>query len=139
MDTEKIYALEIKETHVNESKGYCFSETEWHTPFTTDIGHLYRSLQGEYGRCISYVYNTVNGATVPIGWVFQKRLQYEDSPEFYIRESWVMIRLASDSGFVPTKDDHPPFWRNTARTVEAVYFDVRHWKRLFDRITVESD
>lgn len=89
--------LEIKEKFVNRDKGYVFSESDWHALDTQDKGQLYRSLRDEYGRCISKVYVDqlqVNGqmAAIPIGWVFVKRIQYEDCDETYLREVWVTVR-----------------------------------------------
>lgn len=91
--------LQIKETFINESKGHIFSESGWYTPFTEDRGELFRSLRGEYGRCTSSVYiDRVNAPPVRVGWVFTKRMEYEDyrpgssMDRYYTREVWVSTR-----------------------------------------------
>ena len=42
--------LWIKETHVNETKGYRMGDAEWYETFTDDKGKLFKSLQKEYGK-----------------------------------------------------------------------------------------
>jgi hypothetical protein len=60
-----------------------------------DPAKLYRSCLKEYGRCISKVYIDKNGKSVPVGWVFLKRQEYEDSrkrpSETYLHETWVTL------------------------------------------------
>lgn len=92
--------LETRETYVNETKGCQFGESDWQEAYTDDRGRLFRSLQKEYGRCTSRMYRDVEGAPpVTIGWVFSKRMEYEDARpswsddrRFYIREVWVEVR-----------------------------------------------
>ena len=70
---------------------YLNGESGWYEPFTDDLGRLFKSLRREYGRCVSRVYqDTPDGTADPIGWVFQKRAKYTDSPETYLQEVWVM-------------------------------------------------
>ena len=57
-----------------------------------EIGRLYRNCRSEYGRCVSKVYiSTRTEEAVPIGWVFQKREEYNDTHKPYIRETWVTV------------------------------------------------
>jgi len=91
--------LQIQETYINQTRGHRFGESGWYKPFTDDKGKLFRSLQREYGKCTSRVYqDTPDGKPDAIGWVFEKRMRYEDArgkhPErdFYTREVWVTIR-----------------------------------------------
>lgn len=119
--------LEIHETYVNETKGYRFGESDWYEPFTDNRVRLFRDMQREYGGCIGKVYRDVatHVAQVPncpmvarpdrvtweviaCGWVFAKRMAYEDArgnpytgrldPErdFYRREVWVELRETPD-------------------------------------------
>jgi hypothetical protein len=113
--------LQIRETFVNTTKGYQFSETEWYEPFTQDRGELLRSLQKEYGQAVRmYVDLPVLDAehapvpTVPIGdrrqsrteaagWVFSRRELYEDArgksdADYYTREVWVQVRDVPGEG-----------------------------------------
>ncbi len=87
----------IQETYVNETKGQQFSQSEPYEPFTDDLGKLYRNLQREYGRCTSKVYHDVkNGPPIAVGWVFSKRMEYEDArpgdkDRTYLRTVWVSL------------------------------------------------
>lgn len=92
--------LWIEETHNNVTKGYYLGDIPAYETFTSDRGRLYHSLVKEYGRCIGAMhYEDKGGRTVPnVGWVFQKRKQYEDTgrgtgrkAEYYIHEVWVTI------------------------------------------------
>ena len=70
---------------------------------TSKVGNIFKEFQREHGRCVSKVYiDTADGAK-PIGWVFQKREEYEDSrpryddynrrikPKTFIREVWITL------------------------------------------------
>lgn len=95
--------LHISETWVNATKGHGVGQSGIYETFTDDLGELYRRLRGEYGRCISRIYIDCRvypghelSDTKPIGWVFQKRRQYEDCDETYLAETWVeVIELAA--------------------------------------------
>lgn len=54
---------------------------------------IYRYAVKEYGRCVSKMYtDTVDGRTIHIGWVFQKRMAYIDSPKKkFVQETWVSV------------------------------------------------
>ena len=58
-------------------------ETRYEKP-----GDLFRSCQREYGRCTSKVYV---GDGHPIGWVFEKKKQYDDSKDTFILQTWVSV------------------------------------------------
>lgn len=88
----------IRETFVNRTENYLFGEGEPYEPFTDNIGRLFRSLSKEYGRCTGRMYyERKQGGDVPIGWVFEKRMRYEDANKYYIREVWVSLHDAPDT------------------------------------------
>lgn len=93
--------LQMRETFVNETKGYQFGETDWYEPYTDNRGALFLSLQREYGRCVSTMYrDRQDGTVVRVGWVFQKRMEYEGArtrDDTYIREAWVELRTVPDT------------------------------------------
>ena len=62
--------------------------------FTDSVGELYRAMRREYGRCEGRVYRDTADSTKAIGWVFVKRMQYEDSPDTYLRRVWVTLHDA---------------------------------------------
>lgn len=85
--------LYISETHVNATEHYVYNElSPYETRFDT-IGDLYRSLQREYGKCISamYIDYTDRVKTQKIGYVFQSRTKYENNNKMYLREVWIRI------------------------------------------------
>jgi len=97
--------LQIRETYtevkeMEDSWGwdrvaYQFGESDWYEPFTEDLGKLFKSLRKEYGRCVSKVYQDAPDRTAdPIGWVFQKRVKYQDCNKTYLQEVWVTHRQA---------------------------------------------
>ena len=82
----------IQETWKNATENYISGDSGLYEPFTDDSGKLYRSLQREYGKCVSKVYiDDENGKSKPIGWVFQKRQKYDDCNKTYLLETWVTL------------------------------------------------
>jgi hypothetical protein len=92
--------LWVSETFLNKTKDFRFGDTEPYETYTDTIGQLFREMQREYGRCVSRVYTDASGTTKQIGWVFEKRMQYEDARgndterDYYIREVWVTVYTA---------------------------------------------
>jgi hypothetical protein len=90
--------MRIRETFVNASKGYRYGDGDWYEPYTEDRGELFRNLRREYGKCISKMYvelPTVDDGSLTAyecGWVFQSRVKYDDSPDTYLRETWVEVQ-----------------------------------------------
>jgi hypothetical protein len=100
-------SLLISETFVNLDEGYRFGDSGKYEPFTDDLGQLYKSLRAEYGRCTGHVYiDTKEHRTKTVGWVFLKRMVYEDSRtnETYLREVWVTLLDAPDD--VTVREHH---------------------------------
>ena len=78
----------IQEIYIDQTRGGIFGGSGVYEAFT---GELFRNLQKEYGRCRGKVYIDIDGESKQIGWVFEKRMKYEDSPETYVREVWVTL------------------------------------------------
>lgn len=74
---------EGKRAHCGDSEVY---ETAFDKP-----GDLYRASMRHHGRCISKVY--VDDG-VQVGWVFVKRMRYEDDPGTFLAETWVTVHTA---------------------------------------------
>ena len=89
--------LWIQEEFFNATKGYRFSQSAPYETAFDDTGKLFRSLQSEYGRCVSRVYVGTKTGTKRIGWVFEKRMRYEDSKGHYTREVWVTVLDKADT------------------------------------------
>ena len=91
----------IHEAHRNKTENHLISDEIEYEAFTDDIGKLFRSLQNEYGRCVSKVYRDKKIVTndhggerwevVSIGWVFEKRERYQDMDETYLHETWITL------------------------------------------------
>jgi hypothetical protein len=103
--------LVISESYINATTECRFGDSGWQEPYTDDIGRLYKDLQSEYGRCTGHVYvDTTEGDPVPVGWVFIKRMEYEDfrsglrssygREKTYLREVWVSVGERDDAGEV---------------------------------------
>lgn len=97
------YKLEILEEYINETRGHIFGESGWYEPYTDNVGKLFRSLQREFGRCMGHVYVDTETETSIVGWVFRKRMEYEDAHRIrrkedrtYIREVWVTLRWTKE-------------------------------------------
>jgi hypothetical protein len=109
--------LWVQEQFVNATENTRYGESPVYETYFDSIGRLFRSCQKEWGACVSKVYITVKDESepsgwdeaMPIGWVFQKRVEYEErSPRYddygrikpretYIREVWVIVHEAPDT------------------------------------------
>lgn len=96
--------LVINESFIDVTTETRLGDSGWYEPFTDDVGRLYRSLQSEYGRCTGHVYiDTGDGETVPVGWVFVGRVEYDGAGDCgflcdrtYLREVWVSVGERDD-------------------------------------------
>ena len=78
----------------DDGKRYGNGESGVYETWATDPGKLYRFLQCEYGRCTGAVYHDIDGQSIKIGWVFEKRRKYDDCNETYLAETWVTLHDA---------------------------------------------
>lgn len=90
--------LVISESYVNATTETRYGDSGWQEPYTDDIGQLYASCVREFGRCTGHVYVDTDTGTVPVGWVFVKRVEYDDVGRYgfrgertYLREVWVSV------------------------------------------------
>lgn len=85
----------IRETHINVDEGYRYYDGQWEEISEDSLGGLFRRLQSDYGRCVSKQYqDRVSGPPIQTGWVFEKRVEYDDRPrEKYTREVWVSVSI----------------------------------------------
>lgn len=95
------HKLEVSETYIDETRGCIFGDSGgWYEPYTENVGRLFRNMQQEFGRCTGTVYvDTAQGETMATGWVFSKRVEYDDAHRIrrkedrtYVREVWVSLR-----------------------------------------------
>jgi hypothetical protein len=87
---ENIY---IQETWIDQKNKSIIGETDIYETFTDNKGDLFRSLQNEYGRCVSKIFvDESDGKQKQVGWVFEKKQKYDDINEFFILETWITIK-----------------------------------------------
>lgn len=101
----------IKEVFINRTLNARFGDSGVIESHCDTPGEVYKACRAEYGRCVSKVYiDTKDGGTKSIGWVFLKRMKYEDArsnkPEdYYLREVWVVMY----QGPAVTRTEHAPY------------------------------
>lgn len=85
--------LLIQKSWTNESKGYLMGESDKYEyeSFTDNLKELFQSMQSEYGKCISACYIDLNGKPKKIGWVFEMKVNYENTNESYLHHTWISI------------------------------------------------
>jgi hypothetical protein len=86
----------IEESYINATENYRIHDQVTpikETYFDEDVtpGEIFRESQKEHGRCQSKVYIDTEDGVAQIGWVFVKRLEYDDSPETYLQETWITL------------------------------------------------
>lgn len=78
------------QAYQDDGKTYGLGRLEPFETYFDNLGDLYRNCVEEYGRCIGKVYI---GEDTPraVGWIFVKRMPFEDVPETYLHETWVTV------------------------------------------------
>ena len=95
-------AIFIQETCVDRTQNLRTYDSDIYEAFTTDKVQLFRSLQREHGRCTGYIYIDTKTGRQKIGWVFEKRVKYDDCNEYYIQETWITL-------YQRAPEAHPPY------------------------------
>ena len=87
--------LWITEKYVNRDKKQLYSVVDWYeTKFDDNQRRdLFKSCSKEFGRARAMWVDKPGGGRHQVGWVFEKRVQYEDSPDTYLREVWVEVSI----------------------------------------------
>lgn len=83
--------LLVNEVYTNETEKYRCGDSGYYQPFTDNLGKLFLTYQRDYGRCISKVYIDKDNKSFAIGWVFEKKVKYEDCNEFYLQHTWITL------------------------------------------------
>lgn len=83
--------LFVREIYINATEERMYSDSEVYESSFDNVGDLFRALQKEFGACTGKMYIDTNNGPKPIGWVFQKRVEYDFSKETYLREVWVEV------------------------------------------------
>lgn len=126
----------IQETFVDEDRNAQFGQSDVYEPYEAeDLGKLFRGLQKEYGACTSKVYiTTTTEEAIPIGWVFQKRMAYDDArsdwpkaERTYIRAVWVSVFEECEHGD-PRELTKTRRRESIATGLRYVRVDRKEWK-----------
>lgn len=90
--------LWVFEEYVDRDRNMLLGRNDPYESAYDSAGDLFRACQAEHGRCVSSVYREVpaEGDGSPsierIGWVFEKRVPYDDAPdETLLLETWVTV------------------------------------------------
>ncbi len=92
METTEIH--KVKEVYIDKDEGCCFGENDFSLDDSTinTLSDLYRYGVCEFGRCTSKVFiDGKDNNTQHIGYIFEKRLEYNDNKETYLQETWLTI------------------------------------------------
>jgi hypothetical protein len=84
-------SLYVQETWVNATERHGAGESDVYDTAFDEIGELYRQCVKMHGRCVGKVYIDRDDKVKAVGWVFQKRTQYEDSRDTFLLETWVTV------------------------------------------------
>jgi hypothetical protein len=89
---------QLSTTYMDATRGFCLGDEKLPIPdmictievdgwYHVDLSALFKSLRGDFGyRCRKMYIDLPDGHTARIGWIFQKKYQYDDSAEIYERE-----------------------------------------------------
>lgn len=156
--------FEVRESYVNATTETRFGDSDWMQSYATTRGEVYRIARDEYGAPVSKMHRDVRHVTVAppasmppfpavpsseserttetwtvedVGWVFRKRMTYEDArPEYYragkphyrandwyMREVWVEVREIPDIEAYYLVGDCEVFGTYTIATGEVTGLD----------------
>lgn len=98
--------LWVQETYIDKNRNAEYGDTGVYETAYESLGELYRSCQEAWGRCTGRVYvDTPGGPAKPVGWVFVRRTEYEDTKKTYLQETWVTVHSGP-----PTKTTKFNYW-----------------------------
>ena len=98
--------LWIKESYVDATKGGRYSDVDWYeTKFAdNELRPMFKNLVKEFGRVRSMWRDKAGGGREQVGWVFEKRVEYDDNrantpikQRTYLREVWVEVSIGPAS------------------------------------------
>lgn len=84
--------LIIREEYVNRTENARYGFTGKTETGHMDVTSLYNDLKAEYGRPKKMFITNADGTDdVQTGWVFTKKMKYDDCKDTYVREVWVEV------------------------------------------------
>lgn len=94
--------LWITEKYVDRNKGHIYNVVDWYeTRFgDVELRGLFMGCVASLGRARSMWQDTPSGGRAQVGWVFEKRVEYDDALQTapvkertYLREVWVEVSI----------------------------------------------
>ena len=84
--------LFVNVSYINKTQNYHCGESGFCETRFDNLSDLYKSLIREFGRCTGKMFvDSKNGKPQQTGWVFIKKVKYEDCKEYYLQEVWVEV------------------------------------------------
>jgi hypothetical protein len=102
--------LWITEKYVDRNKGHVYSVVDWYETRFDDgqLRDLLRFCSKTFGRVRSMWRDKPGGGRAQVGWVFEKRVEYEDVSKTrparertYLRETWVEVSIGDPRQATP--------------------------------------
>lgn len=102
--------LWITEKYVDKNKGRVYSEVDWYeTRFAdNELRPMLKSMTKEFGRVHSMWRDKPSGGREQVGWVFEKRVAYDDVSQttpakerFYLREVRIEVSIGDPRQATP--------------------------------------
>lgn len=98
--------LWITEKYVDATKNQTYSVVDWYeTRYEDDeLQALMRSSCKEFGRIRSMWRDRPGGGRRQVGWIFEKRVPYEDAKgpkDTYLREVWIEVSVGDPRQATP--------------------------------------
>src|SRR3954471_22073401 len=96
--------LWITEKYVDRDKNPIYSVVDWYeTKFDNEQRRdLFKSCSKEFGRARAMWVDKPGGERLQVGWVFEKRVEYEDAQgRTYLREVWVEVSIGDPRQATP--------------------------------------
>lgn len=78
----------IEAEGINRTENHRTGSSGVYETWCDSISDLFLAMQREHGRCISKVYI---GEGIQIGWVFEKRLKYDDCKDTFLMHTWISL------------------------------------------------
>ena len=92
--------MRVRIAMVNEDTNVRYNDHTEELPDDIPRGEVFRHYRTQFGKCTSMVYFDPG---IECGWVYSKRVPYEDDPKStYLRSAWVMIEAVVQEA-VPEK------------------------------------
>jgi hypothetical protein len=81
----------VQEEFVNETEGYRSGESDPFESRFESAGEAFKYYRKEFGRPVSKIYVDTPEGSRAIGWVFVKRVKYDDCKDTFLQAAWITL------------------------------------------------